>query len=204
MAKKKKDKRMEQCFYGSNCQRKDCIYRHDAPPKQTKKTTEPCMAFLAGECSFPDCKKRHPGKAEAEKLVAKYRQTPCRFGSTCKTKGCLYIHEEASSSNVISETAFPPLPGQQPGPPKNEPTGAWKPAPPPQPAPPPPPPQAWYPDYANGAAIPQHYYYPQSYPPTNGFQPPPPPQPSSQYPRPQSQSEAALNVNAKEFVPGSH
>lgn len=73
------------------------------------------MSFLAGICAFSakGCRKRHPPKQEADRLIAKYKTTRCRFGKDCRTKGCLYIHpgdeEEANTPAVMSASLFPPL-----------------------------------------------------------------------------------------------
>lgn len=130
-APKKKGPSMEQCFYGAGCIRKDCIYRHDGPAKgdgSGDKSNEPCMPFLAGLCTFSakGCRKRHPNKEEAERLIAKYKTTKCRYGDHCKTTGCLYIHSKDGTS--LGGSAFPPLAGNNETPPKPVvPTGAWKP-----------------------------------------------------------------------------
>mmetsp|Transcript_18777 Transcript_18777/g.24871 ORF Transcript_18777/g.24871 Transcript_18777/m.24871 type:complete len:261 (-) Transcript_18777:270-1052(-) len=119
---KKKGSQMVACQYGDGCTRKGCIYRHpnrqmgtSASKTPLKKSTEPCMPFLAGMCSFSEsgCRKRHPGKVEAERLVVKYSSTPCRYGSTCRTRGCLYIHpydegnEPQEEDNEMFPTATP-------------------------------------------------------------------------------------------------
>jgi len=132
---KKKAPSMEQCFYGKGCTRANCIYRHDgeatAGGAGGDKSTEPCMPFLAGLCTFTaaGCRKRHPNKAEAERLIAKYQQTKCRYGKHCKTAGCLYIHPgDAENGGAAATAAFPPLAGGAAAPrPATAPTGAWKP-----------------------------------------------------------------------------
>jgi len=111
---------MEQCFYGANCNRKECIYRHDGPPPPKnghgRRSMDPCMPFLAGQCSFTDqtCRKHHPDKAEADRLIAKYKTMKCRHGDTCKTKGCLYIHPRDKTTRQKQQeddkAEFPPLP----------------------------------------------------------------------------------------------
>lgn len=126
---------MEQCFYGKGCTRTDCFYRHDGPGAAGagEKSTEPCMPFLAGLCTFSaaGCRKRHPGKAEAEKLIAKYKQMKCRYGAHCKTSGCLYIHpgdgDGTKEDKLRGTAAFPPLAGATLPRPVVPPTGAWKP-----------------------------------------------------------------------------
>jgi hypothetical protein len=96
---KKGVKVSEKCFYGAGCTRPDCIYQHDKSDKasQQPKSTEPCMAYLAGICSFEaaTCRKRHPrSQAECDDLISHYQRIPCRFGSECKTKGCLFKHPQ--------------------------------------------------------------------------------------------------------------
>jgi hypothetical protein len=128
---------MEQCFYGKGCTRKDCFYRHDGPGTGDGegKSCEPCMPFLAGLCTFAagGCKKRHPNKAEAERLINKYSQMKCRYGAHCKTAGCLYIHPgedngDDTKAQLGGTLAFPPLAGSNGALPRSmQPTGAWKP-----------------------------------------------------------------------------
>jgi hypothetical protein len=150
MQRHKKETKMLQCSYGAGCTRPDCKYVH--PTKQEaeqKKSNEPCMRFLAGDCTFTayGCNKRHPPKAEAELLVAKYRGILCRFGDSCKTGGCLYVHpEEEGYDRLLAQTKqpavqlglnaqmFPPLMANQgisayaiSSPPLHS---AWKPSPP--------------------------------------------------------------------------
>lgn len=110
---------MEPCIYGPGCTRKDCIYRHDINVPDAKRTNEPCMAFLAGTCSFGTntCKKRHPPKHEADRLRMKYKNIQCRHGNDCKTKSCLYAHPSDGKDNgepaaFLNNSAFPPLDGK--------------------------------------------------------------------------------------------
>jgi len=141
---------MEQCYYGSSCNRPDCIYKHDSQDgaeanngSSKQKSSEPCMPFLAGNCPHTAsvCRKRHPGKTEAEKLVAKYRTMKCRFGDKCKTKGCLYVHPRDGDAGASEngkgpapgsslEADFPPLPGNNPNAAPAILNTAWRPAPP--------------------------------------------------------------------------
>lgn len=113
----KKAEPMTVCQYGSGCNRPDCIYRHPNGKEDGnfQQSQEPCMPFLAGLCAFSakGCRKRHPPKEEAERLIEKYKTTRCRFGNECRTKGCLYIHpgdqEEESNVPAMNATLFPPL-----------------------------------------------------------------------------------------------
>jgi hypothetical protein len=111
---------MEACFFGAACSRPNCIYRHDIPAPGSaaaKKSNEPCMAHLAGQCSFTSgtCRNRHVGQQEADTLRAKFAAIRCRHGTKCQTAGCLYIHpgDESDASTHFggepSHTAFPPL-----------------------------------------------------------------------------------------------
>jgi hypothetical protein len=112
-----KAEKMTECQYGAGCNRPDCIYRHPNTKEDGsfKQSQEPCMPFLAGICAFSakGCRKRHPGKQESEKLIAKYQTTRCRFGKDCRTKGCLYIHpgdkDEMNTPGIMSAALFPPL-----------------------------------------------------------------------------------------------
>ena len=112
----KKSASMEPCFYGAGCNRKDCIYRHDANVPDAKKSNEACLSFLAGTCSFTaaTCKKRHPPKHECERLRNKYKNIKCRFGDECKTVNCLYTHPRDSKEEPVAflaQSAFPALDG---------------------------------------------------------------------------------------------
>lgn len=204
---------MEQCFYGSGCTRANCFYRHDAPGAGAEKTNEPCMSFLAGQCTFAasGCKKRHPPKEEKERLIAKYKSMKCRYGKHCKTTGCLYQHEAENENGkqLAGPAAFPPLAGTNGVVPRTvAPTGAWKPTsittaiatsnpPPPKPSP-----SAWKPSplpvwgkgmnpvSANHASFPP----PVNTTMTTGMVTPVSPR--------AAESPSMLNINAKEFVPG--
>mmetsp|Transcript_4579 Transcript_4579/g.6762 ORF Transcript_4579/g.6762 Transcript_4579/m.6762 type:complete len:254 (+) Transcript_4579:338-1099(+) len=96
-------------------------------------SNEPCMPYLAGSCTIPAgaCKKRHPPKPEADKLIAKYKTVDCRFADKCRTKGCLYNHSgEKGGADQITENPldFPPLSGEAAAPTIKSlpaPMGAW-------------------------------------------------------------------------------
>lgn len=221
-SKKKGAPSMEQCFYAKGCTRDNCFYRHDGPAVGGgEKSTEPCMPFLAGLCTFSagGCRKRHPNKAEAERLADKYTQMKCRYGSHCKTNGCLYIHGDDDGKGKLSgSAAFPPLAGSSAAPRVHmPPAGAWKPMqptgasvvnpPPPrgppaksawQPSPPPAPAPVWgqgrNPVLANHASPMNAINAPSMNPPAAVT--PPVQQPTM------TNSDSMLNINAKEFVPG--
>lgn len=112
---KKKSPSMEACSYGAGCQRKDCIYRHDLDLPESKKSNDPCLSFLAGTCAFTaaTCRKRHPPKAEVDRLLAKYSKVKCRFGDDCKTVNCLHMHprdqQKTDPVAFLEQSAFPPL-----------------------------------------------------------------------------------------------
>ncbi|EEC48526.1 predicted protein [Phaeodactylum tricornutum CCAP 1055/1] len=133
-ADKNKSPSMQQCFYGSGCNRKDCIYRHEGVANgstgPTQPSNEPCMAFLAGICTFSGqgCRKRHPNPTETTKLVAKFSQMRCRHGNHCKTKGCLYVHLSADQPNPVepSHLSFPPLSNHPTPSPLAIPGSAWR------------------------------------------------------------------------------
>lgn len=145
---KSKGSQMVVCQYGTGCTRADCIYRHPYGKDDGRRgqrqaqegsrgsqSREPCMAYLAGICTFSaaGCRKRHPPPVECQRLIDKYSKVKCRFGDGCLTKGCLYLHRDdegydgtytntggASSSMTNAQepaylspqeiaTAFPPL-----------------------------------------------------------------------------------------------
>ena len=99
---KKGGQKMTVCQYGTGCNRPDCIYEHPYGKDDGKgrsfanvsQSREPCMAYLAGMCTFSasGCRKRHPPPIECERLCAKYSKVMCRFRESCMTKGCLYMH----------------------------------------------------------------------------------------------------------------
>eukprot|EP00814_Leptocylindrus_danicus_P011803 CAMPEP_0116013174 /NCGR_PEP_ID=MMETSP0321-20121206/5572_1 /TAXON_ID=163516 /ORGANISM="Leptocylindrus danicus var. danicus, Strain B650" /LENGTH=210 /DNA_ID=CAMNT_0003482679 /DNA_START=18 /DNA_END=650 /DNA_ORIENTATION=+ len=102
---KKGEIRMIACQYGTGCIRPGCIYSHPSTKSGTAvQSMEPCMAFLAGTCAFSakGCKKRHPSKEEAQRLISKYQQTRCRFGDQCRTNGCLYLHPRDNEGDPYS------------------------------------------------------------------------------------------------------
>lgn len=181
------------CSYGAGCTRADCIYRHpETKRKSVPQSSEPCMAFLAGICTFTadGCRKRHVGKAEAQKLVAKYQSMPCRYGRACKTAGCLFIHpgdgdevSEEGKESVCAENFPTPTWAQQRQQQQHTSLGF----------------SSWVPNSPRTLEYtPAGTQYSKSTPQT-------------QYPTPQSRapletsplSAAGTNPNAKEFVPGS-
>ena len=145
------------CQYGTGCNRPDCIYDHPYGKDDGKgrssangsQSREPCMAYLAGMCTFSasGCRKRHPPPIECERFIAKYGKVKCRFGDSCMTKGCLYLHpgeegyeDVGFKTNAREPTylvqedmaAFPPLGASGPGPGVASAaagTGNWKPSP---------------------------------------------------------------------------
>jgi hypothetical protein len=199
--KGKKAERMAECQFGAGCNRPDCIYRHPSKTDGTfKQSQEPCMPFLAGICAFSakGCRKRHPPKAEAERLIEKYQKTRCRFGSECRTKGCLYIHpgdeQESASAPVMTSALFPPLgvpngglPAQTVRPLQNS---AWK------ASPVLPKPNSSYNRPVNYANSVYSASTQQSYPSGSGTPP------VAVAPTSKVSPDEELNVNAKEFVPG--
>ena len=145
------------CQYGTGCNRPDCIYEHPYGKDDGKgqssanssQSREPCMAYLAGMCTFSasGCRKRHPPPIECERYVAKYGKVKCRFADSCMTKGCLYMHpgdegydDVGFKTNAREPTylvqedmaagAFPPLGASGSGPgTASASAGNWKPSP---------------------------------------------------------------------------
>lgn len=177
--KKKHAVKMIACSYGAACTRADCIYTHPnnkgAEGVYHHQSKEPCMSFLADMCAFnaKTCRKRHPPRAEAERLIAKYRRMPCRFRDECRTAGCLYLHpgDETYNCYFESECIFvnPELQQQQQQ--QSEPVG-------------------WVSTYSNsmdamnGVSVNAKEFIP-----------------ASQYGM--GQQLEGININAREFVPGS-
>jgi hypothetical protein len=55
------------------------------------------MQFVAGNCAFDVCRKRHPGPSEVASIKADKGAKSCKHGVSCETKGCLYLHSPPSS-----------------------------------------------------------------------------------------------------------
>ena len=107
---------MPECKYGAACTRKDCIYRHTRKTESESSSNvdnrRVCLAYLAELCPYgKNCMNRHPPLEEANELIYMFSQQLCRFGSSCRTVGCLYSHPqpeispEASSSFAMSAEA---------------------------------------------------------------------------------------------------
>jgi len=201
--KKKHAVKMIACSYGAACTRADCIYSHPngkgAESAYHHQSKEPCMSFLADMCAFTakTCRKRHPPRAEAERLIAKYRRMPCRFRDECRTAGCLYLHpgDEAYNCYFESECIFvnPELQQQQQQ--QSEPVG-------------------WVSTYSNnmdatnGVSVNAKEFIPASqygmgqqldevqYESTYNAQ-------QQEINAPYTTSTEGININAREFVPGS-
>lgn len=92
------------CRYGSACTRKGCFYKHEKrvlgkSVEPVDQSSEVCMSYLAGYCSFGDnCYNRHPSDAECEGIISKLGTKPCKFGPKCWTEGCLYNHDSPEES----------------------------------------------------------------------------------------------------------
>ena len=229
MQRHKKETRMEKCFYGAGCTRPDCKYLHPSvlpndEGEQTKRSREPCMPYLAGLCTFSakGCHKRHPPDHEVELLIAKYRTVLCRFGETCKTNGCLYVHpgeEGADALLAIKNQApvvpmganvpgFPPLVGSAGHGPPRLPNSAWRPSLPTGHAMVPPTiPRPVASSFGSPLGQPSASSL-QAPPPRPAWQPQPPnPWPGMQHSQPMPATQPSnniktLSVNAREFTPG--
>ena len=69
---KSRAQQLPACQYGAACTRKGCIYRH--PPKPPKKvhvpkTSEICVHYVSGCCSFPGCRMWHFSAKEQHPLT---------------------------------------------------------------------------------------------------------------------------------------
>ena len=101
--KKGSRQQMPECRFGSACTRPGCIYTHSKG--KARKSDKPCLAYVAGFCEFTDssCNNRHPEAEECEAIKAKFSCIPCRFGTDCRQKGCLYFHPQKNLSAASSE-----------------------------------------------------------------------------------------------------
>jgi hypothetical protein len=192
---------MEACFFGAGCTRSDCIYRHDrAALAAIPQSPEPCLAYLAGTCSFNarSCRKRHPPPAEAERLLTKYQTIRCRYGSECQTDSCLYRHPAEDDPSADPVAFLPPaslVPVVPPGRSSTAVPGTlWRSTLPPATAvghsfaPP-----------QQSRPVPSAYAAAPSFTPNRQTVPPlrtPPPTATT------SAAAASFNIHAKEFVPG--
>ena len=106
-------RKMPECRYGTACTRKDCVYRHPKKSESHGPSSEGnqrvCLAYLADLCPYgKNCMNRHPPVEEANELIYMFAQQLCRFGSTCRTVGCLYSHpqySEVPSNSMMSAGA---------------------------------------------------------------------------------------------------
>jgi hypothetical protein len=91
-ASNEKDRSADVCFYGPNCTRPNCKYKHETPEPGVN--VEPCRLDLAGLCraTAETCKKRHVQGVERTWLIQKMARTPCRHALECRTKNCLFKH----------------------------------------------------------------------------------------------------------------
>jgi hypothetical protein len=190
---------MEACFYGAGCTRPGCIYRHDRSALTAQpKSEEPCMAYLAGYCSFNarSCRKRHPPPAEADRLRQKYSQIRCRYGTECQTEGCLYRHEALTEPiGLLAQSAGTFNMSQPPVPPPHLrsviPGTSWRPTPPTR-----------SPQSTLLKPVPPQPSCSRPVPPTIPPKPPTLPSTIGQGQQTGVQRQGEFNINAKEFVPG--
>ena len=88
---------MPLCKYDLACTRPGCLYRQSDRGQQgwPAASNTVCMPYLAGMCAFgKGCRNRHPGKQEADMMLAKFAKQPCRSGRACQIPGCLFWHPE--------------------------------------------------------------------------------------------------------------
>ena len=194
-ANKKKDPSKEQCYYGKTCKRKDCFYKHDNEGRTGKdgkadgRTDTREAENLGGVAAFPP-------------LAGTNGTTPRPVAPSGAWGAAQPAAPAAASSKQVPQQAASPAAAATPAAAAALAKSAWKPAPPPQPAPvwgsginpvlanhssPPPPP------VTNGSAVAQV---------TPNRQPAAPALPAVGVAQ-QRLSDSALNINAKEFVPGN-
>eukprot|EP00949_MAST-11_sp_MAST-11-sp1_P001871 g1871.t1 len=74
-----------------------------------------CLAYVAGLCTFTQwtCRSRHPSDEECEEIRQKFARIPCRFGTGCRQRGCLYSHPSKESLSSSSKEFVPSWLAQQ-------------------------------------------------------------------------------------------
>lgn len=196
---KKKDPSKEQCYFGKACKRKECIYKHDNEGRTGKDgkaegRSEPREPDNLGSvAAFPPLSGTNGTTPRPVAPAGAWGAASLGAAQVATAAPIKQVPRQAASPQTVTNTAAVTAAA---APVKS----AWKPAPPPQPAPvwgsginpvlanhssPPPPPSM------NGSAAAQV---------TPNRQPPVPPVIGVSQ---QRLSDSALNINAKEFVPGN-
>ena len=63
------------------------------PPPEPDESAPVCVAFLAGLCTYgARCRGQHPPPDVADAFRRRFASTPCQWGESCRTAGCLYLH----------------------------------------------------------------------------------------------------------------
>ena len=63
------------------------------PPPEADESAPVCVAFLAGLCTYgARCRGQHPPPDVADAFRRRFASTPCQWGASCRTAGCLYLH----------------------------------------------------------------------------------------------------------------
>ena len=63
------------------------------PPPGPDESAPVCVAFLAGLCTYgARCRGQHPPPDVADAFRRRFASTPCQWGDSCRTAGCLYLH----------------------------------------------------------------------------------------------------------------
>ena len=199
---KKKDPSKEQCYYGKACKRKDCIYKHDNEGRTGKggKADERSGPRepdnLMGEAAFPPLSGTNGTTPRPMALAGAWGASPPSGApATSSTAPSKQVPQQTASPQTVTNTAAVAATAAA-APVKS----AWMPAPPPQPAP------VWgsgiNPVLANHSTPPPAPVMAGSAAAqvTPNRQPSAPP--AVTVPQ-QRLSDSALNINAKEFIPGN-
>jgi len=62
--------------------------------RQGSRDGQLCFLHVLGKCRDENCKNRHPEREECNILYDKLQRTPCRFGTNCTRRDCIFRHDK--------------------------------------------------------------------------------------------------------------